>query len=127
LGFPDGHWWQFLLKLSERFGSCATYIGPFGEGPTDILVDWKIIFVIEGKRLGIVARDMINSGEIWLKGAQKNLEEFAGDARLARVILVARRAHPAAGAGEGYEAPFPIVVSDLAPTAADSALELLRK
>jgi hypothetical protein len=126
-GFPDGHWWQFLIALSEHFGTCPAYIGRFGEGPRDVLVDWKIIFLIDGKRLGIVARDMIGTEKIWLKGAQENLEKFGSDEQLARTVLVARRANPPF-AIEGVEtAGFPLVVGDQAPVAAREAFELLRK
>jgi hypothetical protein len=117
----------FLIALSEHFGTCPAYVGPFGEGPPDVLVDWKIIFLIDGKRFGIVARDMIGTEKIWLESAQKNLEEFASDAQLARTVLVARRANPPF-AIEGVEsAGFPLVVGDQAPVAAREAFKLLRK
>jgi hypothetical protein len=127
LGFPDGHWWQFLITLSEHLGTCPAYVGEFGEGPTDVLVDWKIIFFVGEKRLGIMARDMISTEKTWLEGAQKNLEEFASDAQLARTVLVSRRSNPPFAAACVETAAFPIVVGDQAPVAAYEAFELLIK
>jgi hypothetical protein len=91
-GFSEGYWWQFLIALSERFAACPVYIGPFTEGPPDVLVDWKIIFAADGKKLGIVGRDMIATDKTWLQGAQGNLEKFVGEAQLERAALVTRLA-----------------------------------
>lgn len=126
IGFPDRYWWQFLIALSEHFGTCPAYIGRFGEGPRDVLVDWKIIFVLDGKRLGIVARDVMGTEKMWLEGAQKNLEEFASDAQLVRAVLVARRAIPPFANDGVRSAGFPVVVGDEALVAAREAFELLR-
>jgi hypothetical protein len=125
LGFPDGYWWQFLIGLSEHFVSRPDYIGPFTEGPPDVLVDLKIIFAADGKKLGIVGRDMIASDKTWLQGAQENLEKFVAEAQLEKAALVTRVAHSASGA-LGTPA-FPLVVSDQPQTAARTAFELLTK
>ncbi|SRR5712692_1215053 len=122
-GFSEGYWWQFLIALSERFAACPVYIGPFSDGPPDVLVDWKIIFAADGKKLGIVGRDMIATDKTWLQGAQGNLEKFVGEAQLERAALVTRLAHSASGA-LGTPA-FPLVVSDQPQTAARTAFELL--
>jgi hypothetical protein len=125
LGFPDGYWWQFLIGLSEYFAACPVYIGPFDEGPPDVLVDWKIIFAANGNNLGIVARDMIASDNIWLESAQKNLEKFIVDAKLGSAVLVTRVAHTASGV---LGAPgFPLVISAQPSAAARTAFELLTK
>jgi hypothetical protein len=125
LGFPDGYWWPFLIGLSEHFVSRPDYIGPFTEGPPDVLVDLKIIFAADGKKLGIVGRDMIASDKTWLQGAQENLEKFVAEAQLEKAALVTRVAHSASGA-LGTPA-FPLVVSDQPQTAARTAFELLTK
>ena len=127
VGFPDGYWWQFLITLSEHFGTYPGHVGEFGEGPTDVLVDWKIIFIMEEKRFGIMARDVVSTEKIWLEGAKKSLEEFASDAQLARAVLVSRRAHPPLATACVETAAFPIVVGDQAPVAAREAFELLTK
>jgi hypothetical protein len=123
LGFPDGYWWKFLIGLSEHFASCPGYIGPFNEGPPDVLVDWKIIFVADGKKLGIVGRDMIATDKIWLQGVQANLENFIAEDQLEKAALVTRVAHSASGA-LGMPG-FPLVVTDQPQTAARRAFELL--
>lgn len=125
LGFPNGYWWQFLIGLSEHFASCPAYIGPFSEGPPDVLVDWKVIFAADGKRLGIVGRDMIATDKIWLQGVHANLEQFVAEAQLEKAALIARVAHSASGA-LGIPG-FPLVVSDQPQTAARSAFEFLTK
>jgi hypothetical protein len=123
LGFPDGYWWKFLIGLSEHFASCPGYIGPFSEGPPDVLVDWKIVFAADGKKLGIVGRDMITTDKIWLQGVQANLENFIAEEQLEKAALVTRVAHSASGA-LGMPG-FPLVVSDRPQTAARRAFELL--
>ena len=124
-GFPDGYWWQFLVGLSENLAACPNYIGPFSEGPPDILVDWKIAFAIDGKRLGIVGRDVISTDEIWLQGARGNLEKFLAEAQLQKAVLVTRVAHSASGV---LVLPaFPLVISDQPRTAARTVFELLTK
>ncbi len=125
LGFPDGYWWHFLIGLSEHLTASPVYIGSFDEGPPDILVDWKIIFAADGKRFGIVARDMIVTDKIWLQGAQENLEKFIADAQLGRAVLVTRVAHSASGVLG--TAGFPLVVGDQPPAAARTAFELLTR
>ena len=125
IGFPDGYWWQFLVSLSEYFAAHPVYIGVFGEGPEDILVDWKIIFAVGDKRLGIVGRDMISADNTWLKSAQGNLEEFVAEAQLEKAAIVTRVAHTASGV---LELPaYPLVVSDQPQIAARTAFELLTK
>jgi len=123
LGFPDGYWWQFLIGLSEHFASCPVYIGPFNEGPPDVLVDWKIIFAADGEKLGIVGRDMIVTDKIWLQGAQANLEKFTAERQLEEAVLVTRVAHSASGALGTLG--FLLVVSDQPQIAARTAFELL--
>lgn len=127
IGFPDGHWWRFLVELSERFGTSPAYIGPFGEGPVDILLDWKLIFVSGQEKLGIVARDMIATDKVWLENAQENLAKFATDAKLTRVVLVARRASPPFEAQAIHAIRLSVVVDELAPVAADAVFKLLGK
>jgi hypothetical protein len=125
LGFPDGYWWQFLIGLSEHFGISPADIGRFVEGPPDVLVDWRIIFVVGGERFGIVARDMILMENIWLKGAQEDLEGFAAREQLARAILVTRHAHKPSGQEDQNEPTFPVVVADEPSAAARAAFDLL--
>jgi len=124
IGFPDGHWWQFLVGLSECFNVRPIYIGPFSEGPPDTLVDWKVIFAPGGKKLGIVARDAISSDKRWLESAHGNLQKFIGEAQLEGATLVARTVHKAS---EALRPPgFPLVVSDRPSEAARTAFELLK-
>ena len=127
VGFPNGYWWQFLIALSEHFGTYPAHVGEFGEGPTDVLVDWKIIFLMDERRFGIMARDVVSTEKIWLEGAKQNLEEFASNAQLERTVLVSRRAHPPFATACVETPAFRIVVGDQAPVAARKAFEFPRK
>jgi hypothetical protein len=127
IGFPDGHWWQFLIAISEHFGTLPAHVGEFGEGPTNVLVDWNIIFIVDEKRFGIMARDVVSTEKIWLESAKKSIEEFASDAQLERTVLVSRRANPPFVTPSVETAGLPIVLGEQAPVAARDAFELLMK
>ncbi len=127
LGYPDGYWWRFLVALSEQLDNPPAYIGRFAEGPPGVLVDWKTIFAVEDRRLGITARDKVQMDESWLTGAQKDLEEFVAGWRLARAVLVAREGIPPAGEERRDHAPFPLLILNEPDAAAQASFELLTK
>lgn len=123
-GFPDGHWWQFLVGLMGHFGSIPVYLSQCEEDSAGTLVDWKIIFVADGQRFGIVARDLVNVDETSVENCRHILEEFVGNAQVAKAILVSRSVSNPSGASL---AALPFVFSDAPADAAFKAFELLTK
>lgn len=91
-GFPDSHWWQFLVGLMEHFGSVPVYLTQFEEDSAGALVNWRIVFASDSHRFGIVVQDVFQVDEATVKILPRTLEEFIADAELAKAILVARTA-----------------------------------
>jgi hypothetical protein len=122
-GFADGHWWQFLVGLMGHFGSIPVSLSGFEEDSAGALVDWKIVFVAEGQRLGIVARDLVNADKTSLENSRHILEEFVANTQLAKAILVSRSVNDPSG----VSLTLPLVFSNQPADAAVKAFELLRK
>jgi hypothetical protein len=123
-GFPDCHWWQFLVRLMGHFGSIPVYLSQFEEDSAGALVDWKIIFAANGQKLGIVARDLVNVDRTSLENSRHILEEFVANTQLAKTILVSRSVNNPSGLSL---AALPLVFSDEPADAAVKAFELLTK
>jgi len=123
-GFPDGHWWQFLVGLMGYFGTIPVYLSQFEEDSTGVLVAWKIIFAADDQRLGIIARDTVNVDEISLQKSRHLLDEFVAKTQLAKATLVSRSvSNPS---GESLAA-LPLVFSDQPADAAVKAFERLTR
>jgi hypothetical protein len=123
-GFPDGHWWQFLIGLMGHFCRIPVYLSQFEEDSVGVLVDWKIIFAADGQRLGILTRDIVNVDKTSLENSRHILEEFVANAQLAKAALVSRSAINPSGVSL---AALPFVFSDQPADAAIKAFELLTK
>jgi len=122
--FPDGHWWQFLVGLMGHFGSIPVYLSQFEEDSAGAVVDWKIIFVANGQRLGIVALDQVNTDKTSLENSRHSLEQFGANNQLAKAILVSRSVNDPSGVSLTV---LPLVFSDQPADAAFKAFELLTK
>lgn len=89
LGYPDGFWWQFLLRLSEKLGA-EPGIDPTSRVHSDVPFDCKFIFASEGATYGVIACDEINCAAEWFKGALESADKFSATHELSRVVLVGR-------------------------------------
>jgi hypothetical protein len=123
-GFPDGHWWQFLVGLMGHFGTIPVYLSQFEEDSDGVLVAWKIIFGADGQRLGIVARDTVNVDETSFENSRHLLEEFVANTQLAKAVLVSRSVSNPSGVSL---AVLPLVFGDQPADAAARAFERLTK
>jgi len=121
-GFPDSHWWPLLVRLMGDFNAIPVYLSEFDEDSA--LLDWRIIFELNGQRLGIVVRDTINVDETSLQNSRHMLEEFVANAQLAKAVLVSRSVSKLS---EASLASLPLVVSDPPADAAAKVFELLTK
>jgi hypothetical protein len=121
-GFPDGHWWQFLVGLMGHFGTIPVYLSQFEEDSDGVLVAWKIIFGADGQRLGIVARDTVNVDETSFENSRHLLEEFVADTQLAKAVLVSRSVSNPSGVSLAA-----LVFGDQPADAAARAFERLTK
>jgi hypothetical protein len=123
-GFPDDHWWQFLVALMGHFGTIPVYLSQFEENTVGVLVDWKIIFDTDEQRLGLLVRNAVGVDTRSLEDYQHVLEEFVASAQLTRATLVSRSVNNPSGVSL---ATLPLVVSDQPADVALRAFELLTK
>ncbi len=127
MGYPNGYWWRFLVQLCEYFGRSPTYVGRFTEGPTGVLVDWRIIFSTEGSMHGIIARDAVLKEEKWLAKTREAFHHFLAEDGLATAVLVAHESVAVPESGARAELTIPHVVDTDPVRAAECAFDLLTK
>jgi hypothetical protein len=89
LGFPDGFWWRFLLKLGESLGAEPS-LDAMSHLSSEVVFDCKFILTSERGTYGVVACDEIKGATQWLKGAAESSEKFSTTHELSRVVLVGR-------------------------------------
>jgi len=121
-GFPDCPWWRFLVSLMGEFNTIPVYLSECEEDSADGLLDWRIIFEVDGQRSGIIARDTVNVRETSLQDSRHMLEQFVSNAQLAKAVLVLRSVDKLS---EESLKSLPLVVSDPPADAAARVFELL--
>lgn len=87
IGYPRGHWWLFLIKLSELLGTPIGMSMP-GYAPSGALADWTLVFESEQKRVAIIVRDTVAGLLETFEAARKAL--FTGSSSINAFILVCR-------------------------------------
>ena len=87
LGFPDGFWWQFLVRISEMLGT-----EPSVDDPsvlfTDVIHDCKFVFPLRRGVYGVVVCDEVKGAAQWLDGATESVGKFSTSHGLLRAVLV---------------------------------------
>jgi len=96
------------------------YLSECEEDSADGLLDWRIIFEVDGQRSGIIARDTVR--EASLQDSRRMLEQFVSNAQLAKAVLVLRSVDKLS---EESLKSLPLVVSDPPADAAARVFELL--
>jgi hypothetical protein len=124
LGFPDDHWWRFLGELMGHFGVIPVYLSQREEDSAGVLLDWKIVFVADDHRFGVIARDTTNADKTSLENSLHTLEEFITNSGLAKAALVSPSAN---NLSETSLRSLPLVVSDLPADTAVKVFQLLTK
>lgn len=127
IGYPSGYWWRFLIQLCEFFGRAPSYLGKFAEGPSDVLVDWRMIFSIEENRYGIIARDAVLMEEEWLAKTREGFHHFLAEGGLVNAVLIAHESVAVPESGARAELTIPHVVDTDPVRAAERAFDLLTK
>jgi hypothetical protein len=90
-GYPDGFWWQFLMRLSELCTELPKYISQPQFAGRGALVEWNFIFNESNWDLAVSLRDVVVLEERWLEGVKENLDNFSTRAGAERAMLVANR------------------------------------
>jgi hypothetical protein len=90
-GYPDGHWWQFVMRLCDLFPKPPRHMSQPDFTGGGILTGWGFVFGLGEENVAITLRDMVLFETEWIKGARENLNELARRARAPKAVLVARR------------------------------------
>lgn len=124
LGYADGFWWRFLLKVSERLN-----VGPswaeIHVSPSGVVHDSKVVFRLDGKNTGLILCDEINDGAAWLKGAAESTRDFSDAYDLSGVVLVGREQEGSARNLPGQRAA--VIVDNDPDRASERVVAALRK
>ena len=89
LGYPDGFWWHFLLRLCELLSAEPSLGGPIFLS-SERIHDCKFVFTSKNAVYGVVACDEVIVGTKWLKGAAASADNFLATQHLSRAVLVGR-------------------------------------
>ena len=87
-GYPDGHWWRFLMRLSELFTVPPISVSQPEHTDCGFLTRWRFLFGEGEEVYAVSVRDSILLREDWLKNSKANLDAFAENAHARRAVLV---------------------------------------
>jgi hypothetical protein len=89
LGYPDGFWWQFLLRLGETLRAEPS-LDPTSRPSSEAVFDCKFIFTSDEGTYGVVACDEIKAATKWLEGAAESCDKFSMAHALSCTVLVGK-------------------------------------
>ena len=73
-GYPDGHWWRFLMRLSELFKVPPISVSPPEHTDRGFLTRWRFLFRKGEEVYAVSVRDAVLLEEDWLKNSKANLD-----------------------------------------------------
>jgi hypothetical protein len=98
LGYPEGFWLRFAVRLAERFGSFPIYMSepkcpPYRDG--EELVRWQLGFVYNGRSYALMLKDAVHWKFESTEGSTSDaeiLQRLKIDPDVAEAVLVANSA-----------------------------------
>ncbi len=90
-GYPDGHWWQFLMYLCDLFPEAPGFVSQPGFARWGVFTQWNFVFGREENKVAVSLRDSVLFETEWIETARENLQIFAREMGAKRAVLVAKR------------------------------------
>jgi hypothetical protein len=88
-GYPDGHWWKFLMRLCELFPNPPALVSQPQFARWGVFTEWNFVFGLGENKVVLSLRDSVLFESKWIETVRENLRILAGEMNTKRAVLVA--------------------------------------
>jgi hypothetical protein len=126
-GYPDGHWWQFVMHLCDLFPKPPRLVSQPSFAGWGVPTQWNFVFGPDENKVALSLRDSVLYESRWMAAARENLQLFSGQVDAKRSVLVAKSKTGRHSLPAGTDVSDFLIIENDPIVAAEKAFAMLTK